>query len=34
MDRDVYPRRWGLGEVASRKKQLVKEGLLGFEMRW
>jgi H/ACA ribonucleoprotein complex subunit 4 len=28
MDRDTYPRKWGLGPVASRKKELVKEGLL------
>ena len=28
MDRDVYPRRWGLGPVAQRKKQLKAEGKL------
>lgn len=28
MDRDTYPRRWGLGPVAQRKKTLVKEGKL------
>ena len=29
MDRDTYPRRWGLGPVALKKKGLVKEGKLG-----
>lgn len=29
MDRDTYPRRWGLGPVAIKKKGLVKEGKLG-----
>jgi H/ACA ribonucleoprotein complex subunit 4 len=29
MERDVYPRQWGLGPVASRKQSLVKEGVLG-----
>ena len=29
MERDTYPRRWGLGPVASKKKQMVKEGKLG-----
>ncbi len=29
MDRDTYPRRWGLGPVATKKKGLVKEGKLG-----
>ncbi|KAK2461813.1 hypothetical protein APHAL10511_006276 [Amanita phalloides] len=29
MERDTYPRRWGLGPVAMRKKQMVKEGKLG-----
>ena len=28
MERDTYPRKWGLGPVASRKKALVKEGKL------
>jgi len=28
MDRDTYPRRWGLGPVALKKKQLVEQGLL------
>lgn len=28
MERDTYPRRWGLGPVAQRKKALVKEGKL------
>lgn len=28
MDREVYPRRWGLGPRAARKKVLIKEGLL------
>jgi H/ACA ribonucleoprotein complex subunit 4 len=28
MDRDVYPRKWGLGPVATRKKAMIKEGLL------
>jgi len=28
MERDTYPRRWGLGPRAKRKKQLVKEGKL------
>ncbi len=28
MERDTYPRRWGLGPVAKAKKQLVKEGKL------
>lgn len=28
MDRDVYPRKWGLGPVATRKKTMIKEGLL------
>ena len=28
MDRDVYPRKWGLGPVAARKKSLIKEGKL------
>jgi H/ACA ribonucleoprotein complex subunit 4 len=28
MDRDLYPRKWGLGPVSSRKKTLIKEGKL------
>ncbi|KAJ9072787.1 centromere/microtubule-binding protein cbf5 [Entomophthora muscae] len=28
MQRDTYPRRWGLGPVASKKKAMVKEGKL------
>merc|ERR1719203_838436 len=28
MERDTYPRRWGLGPMAQRKKGLVKEGKL------
>ncbi|RYG70056.1 RNA-guided pseudouridylation complex pseudouridine synthase subunit Cbf5 [archaeon] len=28
MERDTYPRRWGLGPVAQRKKSLIKEGKL------
>lgn len=28
MERDTYPRRWGLGPVALKKKQMVKEGKL------
>lgn len=28
MDRETYPRRWGMGPRAQRKKFLVKEGLL------
>jgi hypothetical protein len=29
MERDTYPRRWGLGPVALQKKKMVKEGKLG-----
>jgi H/ACA ribonucleoprotein complex subunit 4 len=29
MERDTYPRRWGLGPVAQKKKGLIKEGKLG-----
>ena len=29
MERDTYPRRWGLGPKAVEKKKLVKEGKLG-----
>lgn len=28
MERDTYPRKWGLGPVASRKKGLIREGKL------
>lgn len=28
MERDTYPRRWGLGPQAQAKKQLIKEGKL------
>lgn len=28
MERDTYPRKWGLGPTASLKKKMVKEGLL------
>lgn len=28
MERDLYPRKWGLGPRASKKKQMVKDGLL------
>ncbi|KJH50264.1 putative rRNA pseudouridine synthase [Dictyocaulus viviparus] len=28
MERDVYDRKWGLGPVASKKKQMIKDGLL------
>merc|ERR1711865_484347 len=28
MERDTYPRRWGLGPKAQQKKKMVKEGLL------
>ncbi|ELU11298.1 hypothetical protein CAPTEDRAFT_226101 [Capitella teleta] len=28
MERDTYPRKWGLGPVASRKKQMIKDGKL------
>ncbi|KAL3847451.1 hypothetical protein ACJMK2_018357 [Sinanodonta woodiana] len=28
MERDTYPRKWGLGPKASIKKKMVKEGLL------
>tara|TARA_B100000513_G_scaffold189016_1_gene112437 strand:+ start:346 stop:1041 length:696 start_codon:yes stop_codon:yes gene_type:complete len=28
MDRDTYPRRWGLGPRAQQKKQLIAEGKL------
>jgi H/ACA ribonucleoprotein complex subunit 4 len=28
MDRETYPRRWGEGPRAKRKKTLIKEGML------
>merc|ERR1719223_1374826 len=28
MERDAYPRRWGLGPMAQRKKAMIKEGKL------
>merc|ERR1712003_356580 len=28
MERDTYPRRWGLGPIAAKKKTLIKAGLL------
>jgi H/ACA ribonucleoprotein complex subunit 4 len=28
MERDTYPRRWGLGPTAQNKKKLISEGLL------
>jgi H/ACA ribonucleoprotein complex subunit 4 len=28
MERDTYPRRWGLGPMAQKKKALVKDGKL------
>ncbi|KKA02761.1 H/ACA ribonucleoprotein complex subunit 4 [Hanseniaspora uvarum DSM 2768] len=28
MERDLYPRRWGMGDVASAKKQMKKDGKL------
>lgn len=28
MERDTYPRKWGLGPMAQKKKKLVAEGLL------
>jgi len=29
MERDTYPRKWGFGPVASKKKLMIKEGILG-----
>jgi len=29
MERDLYPRKWGFGPVASKKKLMIKEGILG-----
>lgn len=28
MERDTYPRKWGLGPIASKKKTMIKDGLL------
>jgi len=28
MERDLYPRKWGLGPKATMKKQMIKDGLL------
>ncbi|GBG60216.1 hypothetical protein CBR_g3460 [Chara braunii] len=28
MERDTYPRRWGLGPTSMKKKQMISEGLL------
>jgi len=28
MERDTYPRRWGLGRMATKKKAMIKEGKL------
>ena len=28
MERDLYPRKWGLGPNAQKKKQMVKDGKL------
>lgn len=28
MERDTYPRRWGLGPIATKKKAMIKGGLL------
>ena len=29
MERDTYPRKWGLGPMAQQKKKLIAEGKLG-----
>jgi len=29
MERDTYPRKWGFGPVASKKKLMIKDGILG-----
>jgi H/ACA ribonucleoprotein complex subunit 4 len=29
MERDTYPRRWGLGPFALQKKKMIKDGKLG-----
>ena len=31
MEKDTYPRKWGLGPVAQKKKQLIQQGLLEKE---
>lgn len=28
MERDTYPRKWGLGPVAMKKKKMIQEGTL------
>eukprot|EP00758_Cryptobia_borreli_P007800 Tbor_TRINITY_DN5332_c1_g3::TRINITY_DN5332_c1_g3_i1::g.5158::m.5158/K11131/DKC1, NOLA4, CBF5; H/ACA ribonucleoprotein complex subunit 4 len=28
MDRDTYPRRWGLGPIAAKKRSMITDGLL------
>ena len=28
MERDTYPRKWGLGPVASKKKFMIEQGQL------
>lgn len=28
MDRDLYPRQWGLGPVAAERKKMIAQGLL------
>ncbi|MFH4984329.1 hypothetical protein AB6A40_011038 [Gnathostoma spinigerum] len=28
MERDTYARKWGLGPISSKKKSMIKEGLL------
>ena len=28
MDRETYPRRWGLGPRATQKKEMIEQGLL------
>ena len=33
MDRDTYPRKWGLGVYAQRKRQMIAEGLLDKQGR-
>lgn len=33
LERDTYPRKWGLGPKASLKKQMIKEGLLDTKGR-
>lgn len=29
MDRDLYPRQWGLGPVAAERKKMIAQGLIG-----